>query len=80
MLCKDSAFYVRAGEIVGFAGLMGAGRTELMRSLFGKNMGIFKGGKMKIGGREVRINSVQEAIKNKIAYVPEDRKGLGLYD
>ena len=78
MLCKDSAFYVRAGEIVGFAGLMGAGRTELMRSLFGKNMGIFKGGKLKIGGREVRINSVQEAIKNKIAYVPEDRKGLGL--
>lgn len=78
MLCKDSAFYVRAGEIVGFAGLMGAGRTELMRSLFGKNMGIFRGGKIKIRGREVRINSVSEAIKNKIAYVPEDRKGLGL--
>ena len=78
MLCKNSAFYVRAGEIVGFAGLMGAGRTELMRSLFGKNMGIFRGGKIKIKGREVQINSVREAIKNKIAYVPEDRKGLGL--
>ena len=77
MLCKNSAFHVRAGEIVGFAGLMGAGRTELMRSLFGKNMGIFRGGNMKIRGREVKINSVREA-KKKIAYVPEDRKGLGL--
>ena len=78
MLCKHSAFTVHAGEIVGFAGLMGAGRTELMRSLFGKNMGIYKGGKMKIRGKEVHINSVQDAIKNKIAYVPEDRKVLGL--
>ncbi len=57
---------------------MGAGRTELMRSLFGKNMGIFRGGQLKIRGREIRLNSVREAIKNKIAYVPEDRKGLGL--
>lgn len=78
MLCKNSSFNVRTGEIVGFAGLMGAGRTELMRSLFGKNMGIFRGGTMRIKGREVRINSVREAIKNKVAYVPEDRKGLGL--
>lgn len=78
MICKNSTFNVRAGEIVGFAGLMGAGRTELMRSIFGHNYGVFKSGSMKIKGREVRLNSVEEAIKNGIAYVPEDRKNLGL--
>lgn len=78
MLCKNSKFNVRAGEIVGFAGLMGAGRTELMRSLFGKTIGIFRGGQIKIHGKSVKIDSVQDAIKNKIAYVPEDRKVLGL--
>jgi putative multiple sugar transport system ATP-binding protein len=78
MVCKNSTFNVRAGEIVGFAGLMGAGRTELMRSIFGHNYGVFKGGSMKIMGREVRLNSVEDAIKNGIAYVPEDRKSLGL--
>ncbi len=78
MLCKNSSFNVRAGEIVGFAGLMGAGRTELMRSIFGKNYGIYKGGTIKIKGREVKLNSVEAAIKNGIAYVPEDRKNLGL--
>ncbi len=78
MLCNNSKFNVRAGEIVGFAGLMGAGRTELMRSLFGKTIGIFRGGQIKIRGKNVKIDSVQDAIKNKIAYVPEDRKVLGL--
>lgn len=78
MLCKNSCFNVRAGEIVGFAGLMGAGRTELMRSVFGKNFGIFHSGQMFIKGKEVKLNSVDEAIKNGIAYVPEDRKMLGL--
>ncbi|MDC7279838.1 sugar ABC transporter ATP-binding protein [Butyrivibrio fibrisolvens] len=78
MVCKNSSFNVRAGEIVGFAGLMGAGRTELMRSIFGKNYGIYRGGSIKIKGREVTLNSVEQAIKNGIAYVPEDRKNLGL--
>ncbi len=78
MVCKNSSFYVRAGEIVGFAGLMGAGRTELMRSIFGKNYGIYRGGKIRIKGKEVSLNSVESAIKNGIAYVPEDRKNLGL--
>lgn len=78
MVCKNSSFYVRAGEIVGFAGLMGAGRTELMRSLFGRNYGIYRGGTIKIKGKEVRITSVASAIKHGIAYVPEDRKTLGL--
>ena len=78
MVCKNSKFNVRAGEIVGFAGLMGAGRTELMRSIFGRSYGIYKGGTIKIKGKEVRITSVESAIKHGIAYVPEDRKNLGL--
>lgn len=78
MVCKNSTFNVRAGEIVGFAGLMGAGRTELMRSIFGRNYGIYLGGTIKIKGEEVKITSVSSAIKNGIAYVPEDRKNLGL--
>ncbi|WP_028235490.1 multiple monosaccharide ABC transporter ATP-binding protein [Pseudobutyrivibrio sp. MD2005] len=78
MLCKNASFNVRAGEIVGFAGLMGAGRTELMRSIFGRNYGIYRSGQIKIKGREVKLTSVEAAIKNGIAYVPEDRKNLGL--
>ncbi|PHU40496.1 ABC transporter ATP-binding protein [Pseudobutyrivibrio ruminis] len=78
MVCKNASFNVRAGEIVGFAGLMGAGRTELMRSIFGRNYGIYHKGTIKIKGREVKLTSVESAIKNGIAYVPEDRKNLGL--
>lgn len=78
MICKNSSFSVRAGEIVGFAGLMGAGRTELMRSLFGRNYGIYHGGSIKIRGKEIRVTSVDSAISHGIAYVPEDRKNLGL--
>ena len=78
MVCKNSNFHVRAGEVVGFAGLMGAGRTELMRSIFGHNYGIFKGGCVKLKGQELRLSSVSAAIEAGIAYVPEDRKNLGL--
>lgn len=78
MLCKNSAFNVRAGEIVGFAGLMGAGRTELMRSIFGRTMGIYHSGTVKVKGKEVVLDSVKKAIDNGVAYVPEDRKNLGL--
>lgn len=78
MVCKGSAFHVRAGEIVGFAGLMGAGRTELMRSIFGRSWGIFKRGAIKLRGKEVQLLSVRDAIRHGIAYVPEDRKTLGL--
>ena len=78
MVCKNSSFNVRAGEIVGFAGLMGAGRTELMRSVFGRNYGIYRSGTIKIKGKEVRLTSVESAIENGVAYVPEDRKNLGL--
>ena len=78
MVCRNSCFNVRAGEVVGFAGLMGAGRTELMRSIFGHNYGLFKGGKVKLRGQELDLSSVSAAIKAGIAYVPEDRKNLGL--
>ncbi|MDR0852916.1 MAG: sugar ABC transporter ATP-binding protein [Clostridiales Family XIII bacterium] len=78
LICKDSNFFVRAGEIVGFAGLMGAGRTELMRSLFGRNFGIYQRGTIKHHGKDVKLKSVSAAIRQGIAYVPEDRKVLGL--
>ncbi len=78
LVCKNSSFYVRRGEIVGFAGLMGAGRTELARSIFGRTYGTWLGGQIVIDGREVTITSVPSAIAHGIAYVPEDRKILGL--
>ena len=78
MVCKNSTFNVRAGEVVGFAGLMGAGRTELMRSIFGHNYGLLKGGTVKMKGQELNLSSVSAAIEAGIAYVPEDRKNLGL--
>lgn len=78
LVCKDSSFFVRSGEIVGFAGLMGAGRTELMRSIFGRNYGVYLDGSIKVKGKQVSITSVDSAIRQGIAYVPEDRKTLGL--
>ncbi|GEA89857.1 multiple monosaccharide ABC transporter ATP-binding protein [Cellulomonas cellasea] len=78
LICKDSAFHVRAGEIVGFAGLMGAGRTELARSIFGRSYGTFLSGQLLLRGREVQAPTVASAIRQGLAYVPEDRKNLGL--
>ncbi|GAA6124098.1 sugar ABC transporter ATP-binding protein [Bifidobacterium psychraerophilum] len=78
LLCDHIDFNIRAGEIVGFAGLMGAGRTEMARSLFGRNYGIYRGGSITIRGRKTVFRSVSEAIRNGLAYVPEDRKLLGL--
>ncbi|MGB8021272.1 MAG: multiple monosaccharide ABC transporter ATP-binding protein [Candidatus Nanopelagicales bacterium] len=78
LVCKDSAFFVRRGEIVGFAGLMGAGRTELARSIFGRSYGTFLSGQVLLHGKEVHITNVASAIRQGIAYVPEDRKNLGL--
>ncbi len=69
---------VRKGEVLGISGLMGAGRTELAMSIFGKSYGDNISGQLIIDGKEVELNSVQEAIKNKLAYVTEDRKGNGL--
>ncbi|WP_165067811.1 multiple monosaccharide ABC transporter ATP-binding protein [Marisediminicola senii] len=69
---------VRAGEVVGLAGLMGAGRTELAMSVFGRSYGSDVSGRLFMNGTEVRAKSVAEAIKHGIAYATEDRKKYGL--
>jgi len=78
LVCKDSAFEVHRGEIVGFAGLMGAGRTELARSIFGRSYGVFLAGRIVKDGREVQLRNVSDAIEHGLAYVSEDRKAVGL--
>ena len=69
---------VRKGEVVGIAGLMGAGRTELAMSIFGKAYGTNISGQLFLDGKEVKLKNIKDAIKHKIAYVTEDRKGNGL--
>ncbi|WP_033209278.1 multiple monosaccharide ABC transporter ATP-binding protein [Gryllotalpicola ginsengisoli] len=78
LVCKNESFTVRRGEIVGFAGLMGAGRTELAMSIFGRSYGTYLSGQIFKDGREIKVNSVRQAIENGIGYVSEDRKSLGL--
>lgn len=78
MLSKHASFTVRRGEVVGFAGLMGAGRTELARSIFGRSYGIFHSGQMWLDGKEIAPQTVAQAIEAGLAYVTEDRKTLGL--
>lgn len=74
----DVSLNVRAGEIVGIAGLMGAGRTELAMSVFGRTYGKYVRGKVFKGNREISTRTVSDAIRNGIAYATEDRKHLGL--
>lgn len=69
---------LRRGEILGLAGLVGAGRTELARILFGLTPAT--GGQVRIDGRPVAIQSVNDAIAHRIAYVPEDRKEHGVIE
>ncbi|MBO0608554.1 multiple monosaccharide ABC transporter ATP-binding protein [Myceligenerans salitolerans] len=69
---------VRAGEVVGLAGLMGAGRTELAMSLFGRSWGTGISGRVYKNGEEIRIRTVSDAIRHGLAYTTEDRKSLGL--
>ncbi|HPO03663.1 MAG TPA: sugar ABC transporter ATP-binding protein [Treponemataceae bacterium] len=69
---------VRAGEVIGLVGLMGAGRTELAMSLFGKYYGKNISGQTFIDGKEVHMNSIPSAIEHGLAYVTEDRKQYGL--
>ncbi|MBW8871715.1 MAG: ATP-binding cassette domain-containing protein [Leifsonia sp.] len=78
LVVKNSSFYVRRGEIVGFAGLMGAGRTELAMSVFGHSYGNWVSGEIYKDGKEIQVRNVSEAIDNGMAYVSEDRKVLGL--
>ncbi len=74
----NASLHVCIGEVVGISGLMGAGRTELAMSIFGKSYGSKISGSIKIKGEEVVLNSVKDAINKKLAYVTEDRKGEGL--
>jgi putative multiple sugar transport system ATP-binding protein len=74
----DVSLQVRAGEIVGIAGLMGAGRTELALSVFGRSYGKYVSGKVFKGEKEISTRTVSDAIRNGIAYATEDRKHLGL--
>jgi len=74
----DVNIYVKKGEVLGISGLMGAGRTELAMSVFGKSYGENISGQIFINGKEVHLNNVSAAIKHGLAYVTEDRKGNGL--
>ncbi|GHF92168.1 xylose ABC transporter ATP-binding protein [Kitasatospora xanthocidica] len=78
MVVDGASLNVRSGEIVGIAGLMGAGRTELAMSVFGRSYGRWASGTVRLHGREIRTRTVPEAIGHGIAYVTEDRKQLGL--
>lgn len=75
---KDANFNIREGEIVGIAGLMGAGRTEFAHSIFGNSKGYDLSGEILVKGKPVKHNHPMDAIKNGLAYVSEDRKGDGL--
>jgi len=75
---KGVNLHVKRGEIVGIAGLMGAGRTELAMSIFGRTYGQNISGKVLLNGKVVDTSTVQKAIDHGIAYVTEDRKGYGL--
>jgi len=72
------SLHVKKGEVLGISGLMGAGRTELAMSIFGRSYGSSISGELYINGEKVKLNSVKDAIKHKLAYVTEDRKGNGL--
>ncbi|WP_027094116.1 multiple monosaccharide ABC transporter ATP-binding protein [Cohnella thermotolerans] len=70
--------HIRKGEIVGIAGLMGSGRTELAMSIFGRSYGRNISGQIFKDGKEVQLRTISQAIDNGIAYVTEDRKNYGL--
>ncbi|SDI62057.1 multiple monosaccharide ABC transporter ATP-binding protein [Bradyrhizobium sp. Rc2d] len=75
---KNVNFSVKRGEVVGIAGLMGAGRTEFAMSLFGRSWGTTISGSLRLEGKEMMLPSVAAAIDAGLAYVTEDRKQLGL--
>lgn len=77
-IIDNVSFHIRKGEVVGIAGLMGAGRTELAMSIFGKSYGKKISGRIFKNGKELHITNVSNAIKNGLAYVTEDRKNYGL--
>ncbi|MBQ0002810.1 MAG: sugar ABC transporter ATP-binding protein [Treponema sp.] len=77
-VCDNVNFNIRKGEVVGISGLMGAGRTELAMSIFGRSYGSNISGEIYLNGKKVEFPNVKSAIEHGIAYVTEDRKGNGL--
>ena len=77
-VCDNVSIKIYEGEVVGISGLMGAGRTELAMSIFGRSYGTNISGQLFIDGNQVELRSPRSAISNKIIYVTEDRKGNGL--
>src|SRR5690242_6835165 len=77
-LVRKANLSLRRGEIVGLAGLMGAGRTELAMSVFGRSYGVNISGRLIKDGKEIQARTVREAIDHGIAYATEDRKRYGL--
>ncbi len=73
---ENISFDVRAGEVIGFAGLVGAGRTEVMRAIFGAD--VLDSGEIRKNGQVITIQNPRDAIASGIAYLPEDRKDHGL--
>lgn len=78
MIVDNISMHVKRGEIVGLAGIMGAGRTEFARSLFGHSYGTKISGKVYKNGQEIKVRTISEAIDNGLAYATEDRKRFGL--
>jgi putative multiple sugar transport system ATP-binding protein len=78
LVARNINFTVRKGEIVGIAGLMGSGRTELAMSIFGQSYGQGISGEVRLNGQAVDVSTINKAIDAGIAYVTEDRKQLGL--
>jgi len=77
-VCDNVSIQLRKGEVVGISGLMGAGRTELAMSIFGKSYGTNITGELYINGEHISFKSIRSAINSKVAYVTEDRKNDGL--
>jgi len=75
-LLDDVSFELRKGEILGFAGLMGAGRTEVARAVVGADR--IDGGTIKLRGREIKVTNPADAARHRIGYLSEDRKRFGL--
>jgi putative multiple sugar transport system ATP-binding protein len=78
VVVRDANLTLRRGEIVGLAGLMGAGRTELAMSVFGRSYGVGISGRIVKDGQEIHLRSVRDAIRHGLAYATEDRKRYGL--
>lgn len=73
---KDISFEVKRGEIIGISGLVGAGKTELCKTLFGEYQ--MKSGQLKLAGKPIKNTSPNRAVKNKLAFVPEERRKEGI--